>query len=839
MKKGIYKTVGIIIAAFFVCMFSVLIIFSALLHQYRQNIAYSSASHLIEINRQGKVNLESYLNKDKNVALAIANEIETGAIEGEDRLYSYIDFCKSTWNEDDVYIYTEDGVCVNREGVPQNIGTASAFAAEIVQKKTIFRIVKSRTEYAVAVNSDMKIRNSHIVAISVVHNLDTIIDDMGLRSFDGLGTIYLTRNNGVRICHSNTASAKNVYNLLSVFEPGKLTNLKKTDTSLQTVMSSGEEGAFLFASGNKDPQYIVLTPVDFMNETLFLFNIVPRETVNQMMNSYTRDVIILSGAVILLTFLLIAFFLFIYRRKVRSFDSDIRSRERLFDLLVGETKNAFILLKEGAASPVYASSNLSAVFQNNIRSLERSGKGYRLICDAENGSSTLYGINADLEKWDGKHEYISDYIPYVFNSEPGYLRISLYPVVSQTNEFVGVVQDMTSEYNHEKDLREALTLADSANRAKTQFLSSVSHDIRTPLNAIINMSRFLQQSIPGNVKAEEQVKVIQQSSAHLLSLINDVLDMSRIESGKVSFVNEPFDMKKTLNDIYEIIRPLCEAKEQTFQFSIHLEHNFLRGDELRLNQILINILNNAVKFTPENGSVSFGVTELPVIKETEIPFRFVIRDTGIGIREDKLKTIFEPFSRIEDENVRSTEGTGLGLAITKRFIDALGGTVSVESVLKKGSVFTVELTYAADSSLMQSKETETDGSAKFSNARALLVEDNEINKEIASTILSDWGISVESSVNGKEAFELFSSKPYGYYDIIYMDIQMPIMNGYDATREIRALGNKYSENIPIIAMTANAFAEDVERARAAGMSAHVSKPIEPKELHKITEKFLK
>lgn len=839
MKKIVLRLTGGLI----LCLGVIFLLFYGLTQQYRHNSAFSSAFHLIEINRQGKTNIESFLLKDKSAALSLAREMETGSVSTEEELVSAMKFFMETWNEDDIYVYTQRGQCFNSERVVQNNGEASRIASETVQKGESFNIVKSQIEYAVAVNTKLQFQGSGIAAISVVHNLDTLIEDIGLRSFDGRGEIYLTRQNGVTVCHSQSESAKFRYNLLSVLTQGSLQELKGSGMTIEESMAAGQEDAFLYDTKNGEPRYVVLTPVHFMGETLYLFNLVPQQAVNQTMDEYTRNISLLSGAVIFLTVFLFALFFLLYYRRSRRFDADLESRERLFDLLVSETHNAFMLLYEGNKKPAYISSNLKRLLQKEDLLIRECGGKYCLSGNIiDSNDKSISQINAALSSWNGEKEFDSGYLPYEIDHEERYFRLSLHPAFSQKGEFVGIVQDLTPEYHREESLREALKLADSANRAKTQFLSSISHDIRTPLNAIINMTRFLQESPDDREETVRDLAVIRQSSEHLLCLINDVLDMSRIESGKLSFANAEFRMETVLNEVCGIIRPLCGAKSlHFFSEPVLIRHSCLVGDALRLNQILINILNNAVKFTPPDGTVRLEVTELAAIKSEEIPFRFTIKDTGMGIPPDKVNSIFEPFSRVENEIVHETEGTGLGLAITKRFVDALGGTIKVESTLGQGSTFTVELIYKVSDTRPADAEVRNGlpAARRFDGMRALLAEDNEINTIIAVRILSEWGFAVESAKDGREALHLFLSHPEGYYSIVYMDIQMPEMNGYEASLAIRQSGRKDASTVPIVAMTANAFAEDVERARVVGMNAHIAKPLNLEELNRITGKLIR
>jgi signal transduction histidine kinase len=838
MNNKIKKTGWIMacLLAFCVCM--VFVTFYSLTLQYRHNSAYSGASHLMEINRQGVANISSLLQKQQDLARDICSELKEDSFGTQQDLLDYIRIHKSIWNENDIYIYTEAGLCVNSDGLVQNNGDAARFAYETIQSGESFRIIKSQTEFACAVDSALLVRGSRVVAVSVVHDLDTLIDDMGFNPFSGGSTVYLTRQNGVRICQSSNSGAASVYNVMSSFESGRMEDLTGSGLTPSGVMAAAGEGAFLYRDGGSFPKYVVMTPVEFAGQTLYLFTIVPQSTVNQTMNEFSNRMVLLTTLVIFIITGIFVFFFWLYQKKSRVYDADLRSRERLFDLLVSETRNAYMLLETDSARPAYISSNMEDILGEGLVCIRKQDSGYVLTGEAGGDSRVLAEVNSALAGWDGKREFISGYLPYSHGGTDSYLRLSIYPAAARADEYIGIVQDVTPEYRREENLKEALAMANSANRAKTRFLSSVSHDIRTPLNAIINMTRFLRHDLDDRNKALDEIEIISQSSEHLLGLINDVLDLSRIESGKFSFASENFNLDSVLAGVCDIVRPLCAAKAQRFVFSaVEINRPALVGDQLRLNQILINILNNAVKFTPERGEIDFTVTQLPAIRAGSVPFRFVVRDNGIGIPRENLSSIFDPFSRAEGETVQRIEGSGLGLAITKNFVEAMGGSISVESEPGRGSTFTVEL-YFAEGDAAAGEPALPCCSARFDGLRALVVEDNAINMSIAATILEGWGFAVERAENGRIAADMFSGSSEGYYSIIFMDIRMPVMNGYEAAQAIRA-SRRADSSVPIVAMTANAFSEDVEHARAAGMNAHVAKPIEPDELRRTAAGLLK
>lgn len=533
--------------------------------------------------------------------------------------------------------------------------------------------------------------------------------------------------------------------------------------------------------------------------------------------------------------------------------------------------------------------------------------------------------------------------------------------------------DITDLKEMQIQMEEALKMAEQANRAKSDFLSRMSHDIRTPMNAIVGMTEIAGAHADNPVKVKDCLKKIALSSQHLLGLINDVLDMSKIESGKMMPSIGSMHMPEMIENVVAILQPQVKEKEQQFDVRLHnVRHENFYSDALRLRQVFINILSNACKFTPKGGTITLDVVEEPAKQENTADFTFTFTDSGIGMNQEFIETIFDAFSREQDSRVDKTEGTGLGMAITKKIVDMLEGTMSVSSEVGKGSVFTVRMPlqienvepedvqlpklkvlvtdddeiaceytvhvleesgvcvdwttsgYGAiekaceayqkgedyDAVILDWKMPEIDGvqtarimgektggklpimmlsaydcseieedaraagvsaflkkplfrstlrhslrryvlgesvssgerkwkkKYDFSGKTFLVVEDNELNMEIAQEIFSSVGAKVEYAYNGAEGVEKFTQSPAGYYDLILMDVQMPVMNGYTATRKLRELPRQDARSVPILAMTADAFAEDIEMAKESGMNGHLAKPLNMDAVNRTIEGFL-
>ena len=400
------------------------------------------------------------------------------------------------------------------------------------------------------------------------------------------------------------------------------------------------------------------------------------------------------------------------------------------------------------------------------------------------------------------------------------------------------MEESNKKLKKAKDIAtEALQTAENANKAKTDFLSNMSHDIRTPMNAIIGMTSLIRHDAGNKDKVIEYADKIDISSQHLLGIINDVLDMSKIEAGKTVFKYTDFSMPDLIEELNTIFQPQIAERNQTLMvIKENIRHEWVNGDQVHLMQIFSNLLSNAVKYTQEGGKIQFLVEECETKSSVYAKYRFLVSDNGMGMSADFKEKIFDPFTRAEGSVTNKIQGTGLGMAITRNLVEAMGGTIDVESELGQGSCFEVliDLRIAEDrsvSSTVQEEKNEQNDNI-FQGMRFLCAEDNELNAEILTELLKIEGAECTICENGEEILKTFEKSAPGDYDMILMDVQMPVMNGYEATKAIRRSSHELAKKIPIIAMTANAFSEDIQHSLAAGMNAHVSKPVEMRVLEK-------
>lgn len=406
------------------------------------------------------------------------------------------------------------------------------------------------------------------------------------------------------------------------------------------------------------------------------------------------------------------------------------------------------------------------------------------------------------------------------------------------------------ELEKQQAMRDACAAAERANVAKTAFLSRMTHDIRTPMNGIIGMTTLAISNLNRNnlEKIGECLAKINTSSTHLLGIINEALDMGQIESGKFALNCEEFNFMQMIEDVKDVIEKSAKARKHQLDVSCEeIVHTSVYGDDVRLRKALINILGNAIKYTPDGGKISMEVTEKSTNKEDLCCFEFVIQDNGIGMSKEFLPHLFLPFEREHNDKTSKIQGTGLGMVITKNIIQLMNGDIQVESEPGVGTKFVVTVYMGLQNGVSPARQVSTDktenilnyiASLDYSKKKILLVEDNELNREVATEIIALTNAKIEVAENGKAALNMIVERPAYYYDLIFMDIQMPVMDGYEATRAIRQLTDDYTKEIPIIAMSANAFAEDVIAARQAGMNDHIAKPLDLKKLAEAFEKWM-
>ncbi len=512
----------------------------------------------------------------------------------------------------------------------------------------------------------------------------------------------------------------------------------------------------------------------------------------------------------------------VLRDEVYRYDMDEGS-----DVFINKTNMSFMTYISYIAN-AYVHHDSRETFLQSFRELDfdeiLTGEKPRVVCVYERRTQ------------DDRFKWYTSWIRPLFDEE-GHKRLFCFAQDVDSQLRIRHMQEKQLKMTNEK-LTTAKQEADSANAAKSEFLSNMSHDIRTPMNGIVGMIDLAIHHIDDREKVLDYLGKMKLSSNHLISLINDILDMACIDSGRLSFKNEECSIRSIVSEVADIMRVQTDAKGQIFTVNADgVLHDRIIADEHRLKQIMINIIGNAHKFTPKGGTIKVDVTE-----KDNCMLRMTFSDNGMGMTEEFVGKLFGRFERAQSSTDSKTEGTGLGMAITRSLVMMLGGSINVDSHVGEGTTFIVELpiTPAVTSPVPVKPATDiADEIAQidFAGRRFLLAEDNQLNAEIVMTLLTELGAEVEHAENGKEAVELFRKREEGYFDCILMDIKMPVMDGYEASLTIRKIGTDYADAIPIIAVTADAFVSDKERARQSGMNEHVAKPIDVRQLYKTVRRF--
>ena len=587
--------------------------------------------------------------------------------------------------------------------------------------------------------------------------------------------------------------------------------------------------------------------------------------------AYTlRDFIInniglVSGLVAAAILILILFFL-LYWSRVRREHRILQGNYEMEKKYIADREETFKII--GSLSRIYAYTwyiSLTDYTYQPITDMNLTGDKTRHLDAGEIWVDYLTGTRTTEQYQEFLRQFLDfstlsdrmrlvESISMEYETDQGWFRGSFISVERDPRRKLLYVLFAVQEINAEKAaqlqaqaaLQDAYEAANRANHAKSDFLARMSHDIRTPMNAIIGMTAIAAAHIDSKERVTDCLNKITASGKHLLTLINEVLDMSKIESGKLELSEEEFNLQELIDNLLTIMQPQVEEHEHTLKFSVKdLEHTDVIGDSPHIQQVFVNILGNSVKYTPRGGTLGLSVTEIPTNKPRMGCYEFIFEDNGIGMSPEFLEHIFEPFSREDETSGNQVQGTGLGLAIVSNLVKMMGGELKVESTQGQGSRFIITLRLQLqDESKRHESANETGnlltevGPDTFAGKRILLAEDNEINAEIAKEIFTSTGLTVDHVWNGQEALDQLAAMAPGYYGMVFMDVQMPVMDGYTATRSIRDSDREDLRAIPVIAMTANAFAEDVKAALNAGMNQHIAKPLDVKQIMEVLQRWL-
>jgi two-component system sensor histidine kinase/response regulator len=607
-------------------------------------------------------------------------------------------------------------------------------------------------------------------------------------------------------------------------------------TALQKAFAAGKPGNLEF-SINGTGYYMVYDSASFQNWTIL--GIAPKAIVNANMNrlQYTTMAVI-TGIVGILAVTILLLVVQNNRQKLRKKDQQLLAREELFSNLSRNVDDVFLMIDTETSKVEYVSPNVQRILGISPEAVQED---FHVLYSAgdDNCAPQLESL---MQMEQGvQQEWDRDFI-HQETGESRYIHVTGFiNDVQGAKKCIVDLSDRTGEHQTTLAVEAALEVAEKASKAKTDFLSNMSHDIRTPMNAIIGITTLMKNELHEPEKLAEHLGKLETSGQLLLGIINDILDMSRIESGKTTLNVEKMNLPQQVSQLDSVIRQQASQRRQTFTVNTLVQHENVLADPNRLNQVLMNILSNAVKYTPTGGYIRLDVDEL-THTEHYAKYRFVVQDNGIGMSEEFQKTLFEPFTREEKSGTNKVQGTGLGMAITKSIVDLMGGSISVESATGKGTRFEVVLEFPIDAEAdtaqkAQELPEETEDTSPLCGMKFLCAEDNALNAEILQMLLETKGASCTICSNGQEIVDAFVRVKPGEYDMILMDVQMPVMDGLEAARRIRSSENPLGQVIPILAMTANAFLEDMQKSKEAGMDEHLSKPVDIDALEQTVKRF--
>ena len=796
-----------------------------------------STAHLTEIYHQANQTLYNKVSVNWGGMRMWALYLESAQSDAD--VCSFLAQAKGEYHFTDFFFVSRDGFYITLDGERGYLDLGRTLSQLILEQQPIVAnsVVPDKPEIMVfAVPTEKgSYQGFDYEAIAITYNNRDLVDSLKISAFEGHGSTFAVLPDGRVVLDSSSADMRGVHNILALLKNSAGFTAEQVD-ALQDSFAAGESGNLEF-SINGVGYYMVYDSASFQNWTIL--GVAPKSVVNANMNrlQYTT-MAVMSGITGMLAVAALLLVVQSNRQKLRKKDQQLLAREELFSNLSRNVDDVFLMIDTETRNVEYVSPNIQRILGLSPEAVQ---KDLHVLYPAkdDSGASRLESLmqmeQGVQQEWE--REFVNQE-----TGEPRYLHVTGFlNDVQGARKCIVDMSDRTGEHQTTLAVEAALEIAEKASKAKTDFLSNMSHDIRTPMNAIIGITILMKNELHQPEKLAEHLGKLETSGRLLLGIINDILDMSRIESGKTTLNIEKTNISQQVSQLDSIIRQQASQRRQTFTVETHMQHENVLADPNRLNQVLMNILSNAVKYTPQGGRIRLAVDEL-THTEHYAKYCFVVQDNGIGMSEAYQKTLFEPFTREEKSVTNKVQGTGLGMAITKSIVDLMGGTIRVESATGKGTRFEVVLEFPIDAEADKVQTApalpeETEAVSPLSGMNFLCAEDNAINAEILELLLETKGARCTICSNGQEIVDAFASVKPGEYDMILMDVQMPVMDGLEATRRIRSGENPLGRTIPILAMTANAFLEDMQKSRDAGMDEHLSKPVDINALEQTVKRF--
>ncbi|MCI5901214.1 MAG: ATP-binding protein [Blautia sp.] len=795
-----------------------------------------STAHLTEIFHQANQTLYNLVSVNWDQMGMWTPYLESSISEEETVVY--VNRAREKNNFTDFYFISRDGYYIALDGQKGYLDLQEHLMDLILEKQPVVvnSVVPDKPEIMVfAVPTDKSsYQNFEYEAIAITFNNSDLVDALRISAFDGQASTFASLPDGRVVVDNASEDMQDVRNIFALLEKSRDLDDEEI-ASVQEDFHAGNSGKMVFdVDGRK--YYFIYESANFQD--WMVLGIVPADVVNASMNQLQYMTSIVMGGITVALALVILFFMMQQnRQKLKLMDHQLLSRDELFSKLSVNVDDVFLMVDAKSLKVEYVSPNIEKLtgiseqqVMNDLFVIEHLIRPDESVHILDQLVTIAPG---EQREWD------REYIHQKTGKELWFRAVVFCTDIQGENKYILDLSDRTKDKKINQKLEDAVHTAENANLAKTTFLNNMSHDIRTPMNAIIGFTNIAMKHDP-NPEIRNCLEKISNSSEHLLTLINDVLDISRIESGKIKFSPIPVDIAEVTDTVLSIMYGFLSNRNISFHSNLEEpKQRYVLADAVRIREVLVNILGNAVKFTEDGGAINFESSYYPGVDERHIIVRYCITDTGVGMTEDFLKHIFDEFSQEESGARTQYKGTGLGMAITKRYVDLMNGTISVESKKGEGSSFTVEIPLEiTDKSNIQEKKY-SGVNVNLMGVKILMAEDNDLNAEIAIVQLEELGIQVTRVSDGAEAVRIFFENPPETFDMIFMDIMMPTMNGFEATQAIRSDTERPdARTIPIIAMTANAFAEDVQASLDAGMNGHIAKPIVIEEVVKAVARNL-
>ena len=929
-----------------------------------KTVYQESVSHLTEIFQQSNRSLTELVNKNLTYLHLWSEFLQTASSESE--ICDYINKAQKETEFSNFYFLSADGNYITVTGETGYLGLQENIEDQLVQESDIITnaVLPGKPQMIVFASPKQGIfKGFEYDAIAIAYDNADIIKVLDISAFDGNASGYVIHSDGRVVIDHSSDSWGTVYNFFGILREHSHLSGEEI-TKLSEELKQGNTDAMLVEL-NGTKYYLVYEKSEIQDWTLL--GIAPAKIVNASMNKLQFITLLIMG-IIMFGIALYIIVVIIWKNKVslKKKDTEIMYRDELFQKLSMNVDDVFLMLDAETSKVDYVSPNIDKLLGITVEQMQKDIHVLRKLHPQDSTNrmkNHLEGLMVQEQR-----EWEFEYIQQKTRERRWFHIVAMCSEVVGKKKYILVMSDRTADKQKNQALSEAVHAAETANRAKSTFLSNMSHDIRTPMNAIIGFATLAVSNIDNKTRVQDYLSKILSSGNHLLSLINDILDMSRIESGKIHLEETEVNLSEVLHDLKTIISGQIHAKQlELYMDAMDIMDEDVYCDKTRLNQVLLNLLSNAIKFTPAGGTVSVRIRQFQGTKKGRSMYEIRVKDTGIGMSREFAQKIFDPFERERTSTVSRTQGTGLGMAITKNIVDMMGGMIEVQTEKGSGTEFIVRLdlriqaehqrmekiveleglkalvvdddfntcdsvtkmlvkvgmrsewtlsgkeavlrarqslelgdafhTYIIDwrlpdmngievtrqirslgddtpiiiltaydwsdievearaagvtafcskpmfmsdlretllNAIGQKQNNRTDAipasvNADFKNKQILLVEDNELNSEIAVEILKEYGFRVDTAENGVEAVERIRNSTPGEYDLVLMDVQMPVMNGYEATHQIRSLDNPELAGITILAMTANAFDEDRKKALEAGMNGFLSKPIIIEEL---------